>query len=58
MPDEDPLADFHDGIHQMFDLIDGFRAAAIARGYSPTAAEQMAVMFAQNIIASINAKAT
>lgn len=39
------LAALQECIDQVFTMADAYRAAAIARGYSPTAAEAMTVDF-------------
>lgn len=39
------LAALHEGVNEIFDLVEAYRAAANARGFSPTAAEQMALEY-------------
>lgn len=45
------LGEFHDAVHSALDLVDGYRNAALERGYSPTAAEHMALVFHGELIA-------
>jgi hypothetical protein len=44
-PTPEELAREHHGINSILDRVDAYRAACLQRGYSPVAAEKMAVAF-------------
>lgn len=44
-PSPEELAKEHHGINTVLDRVDAYRAACLQRGYSPIAAEKMAVEF-------------
>lgn len=48
----DQFAAFADAVDKIVELINGFRSRMEAEGYSPTAAEMMAVEFAQMLMRS------
>lgn len=58
MSTEKDIADFHDGINSMLDLMDAYRAALLERGYSPTAAEMMTTDYHREFVAQMFQQAT
>lgn len=60
-PDQtNALLGFSEALSPMLDMVDGHREEMIRRGYSPTAAEAMAVEFHRHMLAQVfsSAKAT
>jgi hypothetical protein len=57
MMSEKEVAAIHDGINTILDLVDAYRAALLARGYSPTAAEVMTMEYHRGIVGQVFAQA-
>lgn len=52
------LVSMAETLRPLLDAVDGHRNEALARGYSPTAAEQMALVYHQLLIAQLVAGAS